>query len=290
MMHDPQTPIEKFIELFKFLYVKTPRFAVFIDFCLSEDEENGSQSGGGSPPSIVLLVFLTWLYMVLGIRVPTAQIPATILQTLVKQPRSMRRSFKKGIAQSVQLITLPKRAADVVKAIHNTQISVKEGEWLAAIDEMRTVMTKTDGINLWKEKMVAATNSLLKNPVYAKVFERVGQFVHLNQAYFLTEGIIGNAQEVGQGNREQWKPLIKNTATLGLLLLKNTPIRGQTALVKSLQGVRLLHELKETADLYYELSGIIHDWVEQRKSNAIKALGGKNRKTKKRNPPVKPFS
>jgi hypothetical protein len=202
----------------------------------------------------------------------------------------MRRSFKKGIAQSVQLITLPKRAADVVKAIHNTQISLEEGEWLAAIDEMRTVMTKTDGINLWKEKMVAATNSLLGNPVYAKVFERVGQFVQLNQAYFLTEGIIGNAQEVGQGNREQWKPLIKNTATLGLLLLKNTPIRGQTTLVKSLQGVRLLHELKETADLYYEFSGIIKDWVEQRKSNAIKALGGKNRKTKKRNPPVNPFS
>jgi hypothetical protein len=147
-------------------------------------------------------------------------------------------------------------------------------------------MTKTDGINLWKEKMVAATNSLLGNPVYAKVFERVGQFVQINQVYFLTEGIIGNAKEVGQGNREQWKPLIKNTATLGLLLLKNAPIRGQTALGKSLQGVRLLHELKETADLYYELSGIIKDWVEQRKSNAIKA-GGKNRKTKKHNPPVR---
>ena len=284
MMHDPQTPIEKFIDLFKILYVKTPSFADFIDFCLREDEENGSQSGGGSPHSIVLLVFLTWLYMVLAIRVPTAQIPATILQTLVKQPRSVRRSFKKGIAQSVQIITWPKRAADVVKAIQNTQISVKEGEWLAAIDEMRTVMTKTDGINLWKEKMVAATNSLLKNPVYAKVFERVGQFVKLNQAYFLTEGIIGNAKEVGQGNREQWKPLIKNTATLGLLLLKNAPIRGQTTLGKSLQGVRTLYEIKETADLYYELSGIIKDWVEQRKSNAIKALGGKNRKTKKRNP------
>ena len=251
MMHDPQTPIEKFIELFKNLYVETPSFAYFIYFCLSEYEENGSQSGGGSPPSIVLLVLLTWLYMVLAIRVPTAQIPTTILQTLVKQPRSMRRSFKKGIAQSVQLITLPKRVADVVKAIHNTQISVKEGNMLAAIDELRSAITKTESMNPWKQKMGAAVEKLMENPVYAMVFERVGQIVQLNQAYFLTEGIIGNAQEVGQGNREEWKPLIKNTATLGLLLLKNAPIRGQTALVKSLQGVRTFYEIKETADLYY---------------------------------------
>jgi hypothetical protein len=158
---------------------------------------------------------------------------------------------------------------------------------LAAIDEMRSAITKTESIIPWKQKMVAAVEKLMENPVYAKVFERVGQIVQLNQAYFLTEGIIGNAKEVGQGNREEWKPLIKNTATLGLLLLKNAPIRGQTTLGKSLQGVRTFYEINEAADLYYELSGIIKDWVEQRKSNAVKAVGGKNRKTKKHNPPVR---